>query len=41
MVTLGLSRGEKLTRVILPRYTRMSIRLEDPDDIIADFEQAE
>jgi len=40
VVTLVATRSEQPRRAIPPRYSRISIGLEDPDDIIADFEQA-
>ncbi len=39
-VTRVTARNEEGDRGIPPRYTRISIGLEDPEDIIADFEQA-
>jgi cystathionine beta-lyase/cystathionine gamma-synthase len=40
VVTLVARRSEEPHRGIPPRYTRISVGLEDPDDIIADFRQA-
>ena len=39
-VTRINKRGEEKDRGIPPRYTRVSIGLEEPEDIIADFGQA-
>jgi cystathionine beta-lyase/cystathionine gamma-synthase len=39
-VTLVSQRGEESQRAIPKRYTRISIGLEDADDIVADFRQA-
>lgn len=39
-VTRVSARREELERGIPPRYTRVSIGLEDPEDLIADFQQA-
>jgi methionine-gamma-lyase len=39
-VTLVQTQGEERQRGVPPRYTRISIGLEDPNDIIADFTQA-
>jgi cystathionine beta-lyase/cystathionine gamma-synthase len=39
-VTRILERGEEKDRGIPARYTRVSIGLEDPQDLIADFKQA-
>ena len=40
VVTLVTKRTAVPAQAIPPRYTRISIGLEDPDDIIADFKQA-
>jgi methionine-gamma-lyase len=40
VVTLVYTRRAEPRRAIPARYTRISIGLEEPDDIIADFEQA-
>lgn len=40
VVTLVSKRGEQRDRAIPPRYTRISIGLEDAADIISDFQQA-
>ena len=40
VVTLAINQSEDPARAIPPRFTRISIGLEDADDIIADFEQA-
>ncbi len=40
VVTLVINQGEDASRALPPRFTRISIGLEDADDIIADFGQA-
>lgn len=40
VITLVSKRGEETDRAIPPRFTRISIGLEDAADIIADFQQA-
>ena len=39
-VTRIVQRKEERPRGIPPRFTRVSIGLEDPEDLIADFKQA-
>lgn len=39
-VTRIVQRKEEPLRGIPPRFTRVSIGLEEPEDLIADFEQA-
>ena len=39
-VTRVSARSEEVDRGIPPRYTRVSIGLEDPEDLISDFQQA-
>ncbi len=41
MIPFGCqARKEETDRSILARYTRVSISLEEPEDLIADFKQA-
>ena len=39
-VTRVMQREENNASGVPPRYTRVSIGLEEPEDVIADFEQA-